>query len=580
MLMRHLLSALFCVVGAKADQSVEDTKHDPSFNQPIYWKHWKSKPTILDSNVPERKQKINKQYKIAESFPGFQLIPNSQGSFSLSSLDKDAVPRWRKVDDTEILIEGTSDTTYIILEFSELPDTFTFRISSVAGAQTNALGEQTLTELDVQAQLNSWPISTRPAVGSTLRLILDSVQPFTLQSIVMGSLAKTAAWIPSVDYVGKQDTKETICSNNQDTFSFMEANAKCWPTNSVPYLNSRAVARLLVRGSTVCTGFLISPLGLLLTNHHCIGSAEDALRTTFEFGAEAPDCGARNGQLFFTGDIVRGAKFLGSDSQLDYSLVALHETWPVQRYGWMGLDFDPGSVWEGLPIYMPQHPLGMAKVIGWYDASLRGQLTESVLTSVTLDPCTGATGTTELGYMLDTDVGSSGSPVVSRITNKVIGLHHCGGCPNQAVRTSYLSFVLAPTLAGQCVQQRDCSPMEVCLWQRLGDVGRCVASNQNFLNSQSDPRMGLIPTASMATDFYSRGPQTRGNQNTYLNNNRNYNPSTALGGYFSDVSRFSASSPTGGYMNSVYSYQSGGFQQKGFSNSPSQWGGNRYYYGR
>jgi lysyl endopeptidase len=41
---------------------------------------------------------------------------------------------------------------------------------------------------------------------------------------------------------------------------------------------------------------------------------------------------------------------------------------------------------------------------------------------------------TDLSYLCDTAGGSSGSPVLSRDTDKVIALHHFGGCPNSAVR--------------------------------------------------------------------------------------------------------------------------------------------------
>jgi V8-like Glu-specific endopeptidase len=41
---------------------------------------------------------------------------------------------------------------------------------------------------------------------------------------------------------------------------------------------------------------------------------------------------------------------------------------------------------------------------------------------------------TDVSYYCDTEGGSSGSPVLSRSTNKVLALHHFGGCPNSGVR--------------------------------------------------------------------------------------------------------------------------------------------------
>ena len=40
----------------------------------------------------------------------------------------------------------------------------------------------------------------------------------------------------------------------------------------------------------------------------------------------------------------------------------------------------------------------------------------------------------DVSYYCDTEGGSSGSPVLSRKTDKVIALHHFGGCPNSGVR--------------------------------------------------------------------------------------------------------------------------------------------------
>lgn len=49
-----------------------------------------------------------------------------------------------------------------------------------------------------------------------------------------------------------------------------------------------------------------------------------------------------------------------------------------------------------------------------------------------------ATGS-DVSYFCDTDGGSSGSPVISRRTDKVIALHHLGGCPNTGVRVDLIA---------------------------------------------------------------------------------------------------------------------------------------------
>jgi V8-like Glu-specific endopeptidase len=52
----------------------------------------------------------------------------------------------------------------------------------------------------------------------------------------------------------------------------------------------------------------------------------------------------------------------------------------------------------------------------------------------------------DVAYLCDTAGGSSGSPVLSRTTNKVVALHHFGGCPNSGVRGDLLAAKLAKYL--------------------------------------------------------------------------------------------------------------------------------------
>ena len=44
----------------------------------------------------------------------------------------------------------------------------------------------------------------------------------------------------------------------------------------MPYVRAKAVARLLIGGTSACTGWLIGSEGHLLTNEHCIHNASDA----------------------------------------------------------------------------------------------------------------------------------------------------------------------------------------------------------------------------------------------------------------------------------------------------------------
>lgn len=73
---------------------------------------------------------------------------------------------------------------------------------------------------------------------------------------------------------------------------------------------------------------------------------------------------------------------------------------------------------EGDVIYIPQHPAGRDKSIGINDSNTASGFCEVKSLS-----------STDLLYTCDTEGGSSGSPVLDKATNKVIGIHK-GGWPN------------------------------------------------------------------------------------------------------------------------------------------------------
>jgi subtilisin-like proprotein convertase family protein len=208
-------------------------------------------------------------------------------------------------------------------------------------------------------------------------------------------------------------------------------NAACYAaTEPQAYDHSRAVARLLINGSALCTGWLVGCQGHFLTNEHCITVAADAVNTDYEFMAEAPTCGASNCQLCWPGNIWSGnATFIQNDHAFDYALVRLDGN-PQATYGSFLLDNRAAIVNER--VYIPQHPNGDAKRLALESTDPTDPSGFCEIHSLGLPPCEDrAPG--DVGYMCDTQGGSSGSPVVAYSNHQVIALHHCSGCPNMGV---------------------------------------------------------------------------------------------------------------------------------------------------
>jgi lysyl endopeptidase len=115
-----------------------------------------------------------------------------------------------------------------------------------------------------------------------------------------------------------------ICSDDD------KQNAVCYQSNySGEYNKAKAVARLLIGGSAACTGWLVGPNNMLLTNEHCITSNSDAQNTDYQFMFESGSCGSNTASAFSTFD---GTSLLKDNYSKDYALVQLTGN-PVGTYG-------------------------------------------------------------------------------------------------------------------------------------------------------------------------------------------------------------------------------------------------------
>jgi len=174
-------------------------------------------------------------------------------------------------------------------------------------------------------------------------------------------------------------------------------------------------------GEVHCTGFLITSQ-LLMTNFHCINTAEEARSAFAGFRYDSD----------FDQPVERGvAELIAGNPSLDYSVVRLRDAAPADAKAISMQAIGEVEPAENLAIL--QHPGGGPKQVS---------LAECHIVSVSV---LGASGTAvDFGHSCDTIMGSSGSPVFSWNgkdgEGALVGLHHFGFDPsskdsfNQAVR--------------------------------------------------------------------------------------------------------------------------------------------------
>jgi len=129
----------------------------------------------------------------------------------------------------------------------------------------------------------------------------------------------------------KENRDLTICEADN------KLHAICYKDEIGMYKSARAVARLIIRGSGSCTGWLVhSTTGnMLITNNHCISTEDDVRNTSFEFNLEADSCSdsfSTSHPLSYQGVIFDGIHLLATDFNEDFSLIRLVGN-PAAEYG-------------------------------------------------------------------------------------------------------------------------------------------------------------------------------------------------------------------------------------------------------
>jgi serine/threonine protein kinase len=212
------------------------------------------------------------------------------------------------------------------------------------------------------------------------------------------------------------------------------------------HLNAFAAVCRIRTESSYGTGSLVNgePLGLpkycILTNHHVLGSREEAASATCLFGYEAGLPSAKHQSVGLHPE--RGFVAHEEEGRLDFAVVACDEKAARavelndRKLCPLELDTQIGIV-AGEPLTIPQHPRGGKK-----------QVVHGLLGPIT---------SCRLAYEADTEPGSSGAPVFNS-AHQVVGVHYAGGASaNYGCRISTilsyvasargkLSFPLPPSL--------------------------------------------------------------------------------------------------------------------------------------
>jgi hypothetical protein len=266
---------------------------------------------------------------------------------------------------------------------------------------------------------------------------------------------------------------EAICAPDDSL------EAKCYSSSHPDvYGRGKPVARLLIKGTNLCTGFLFGSEGHILTNHHCISKGSHARNTDVEFLAEGANCSTNCQSANACPGTVEAdsSKLIVASKESDFALIKPKtKTNLSAKYGYLRARTNGTVVNE--KVYIPQHPAGFGKRIALNSTDSNDQSGFAEVASLSQNSCTGD-GDVDIGYFADTQGGSSGSPLLASQDNLIIGLHHCGACPNSAVNITNVIKELSTDLP-DCARITDLNcPASVVGQANVPECTTCTNNSQ------------------------------------------------------------------------------------------------------
>ncbi|UCF67463.1 MAG: proprotein convertase P-domain-containing protein [Acidobacteriota bacterium] len=279
---------------------------------------------------------------------------------------------------------------------------------------------------------------------------------------------------------------DDICGedNRRDAICYADSHP-------VEYEKARAVGRLLVNGFVVCTGFFVSCEGHMMTVSHCINTQEHVEGTQIWMMWE------RDGCLFGTPSFDRqlnGKELIRWSGPLDWALFTVVED--ASEYGYLGLD--PRLPPPGERFYMPAHHSGNVKMFG-----IESDSEPEGVCRITESPWSWSND--DLMYYCDTVGGSSGAPVISGETHRVIAINRTASSNcfdgNAGARMDFIfpqiedalpacSFSPDPLLSGQEIFDTSGNGNG----NGFADPGETIRLRVTISNTGTAPATGIVGT--------------------------------------------------------------------------------------
>ncbi len=221
----------------------------------------------------------------------------------------------------------------------------------------------------------------------------------TARSLVLAAEASTKARRSQQEVIESLSQERVIGTSDLMDVNFLE----------LAIALSRGVGRVHLPNG-YGTGFLVGP-GLMMTNHHVIGTEDDAKQALFQLDYQDDASGKPLPVQSFK---LNPGQFFVTHQALDFTITALEPTSDqgrsLESYPWIQLIGEIGKAEAGDPVNIIQHPRGGLKQIAFR---------ENKVVSIPL-------GEPQfLYYTTDTEPGSSGSPCFNDQW-ELVALHHSG----------------------------------------------------------------------------------------------------------------------------------------------------------